>query len=67
MQKLLEARIEKLKNRLNELQARHDELAREVQAVSSEFVRTRGALDEACYQLEELARLEAERETGGGA
>ena len=67
MQKLLEARIEKLKSRLNELQARHDELTREVQAVSNEFVRTRGALDEAGYQLEELGRLEAERETGGGA
>ncbi|OGF98450.1 MAG: hypothetical protein A3F83_06075 [Candidatus Glassbacteria bacterium RIFCSPLOWO2_12_FULL_58_11] len=67
MQNYLEARIENLTSRLNELQSRHAELTRELQSVSNEYVRTRGALEEAGCHLEELARLRSEHETGGEA
>ncbi len=56
MQEKLEARIEELKQKLNQLQARHTELTQELQAVANEFVKTQGALEEAYYQVKELAK-----------
>jgi len=63
--KKLEARIEELKQKLNRLQGRHAELTQEIQTVANEFIKTQGALEEACYQVKELAgaqrKMEAEK------
>lgn len=68
MQEKLEARIEELKQKLTRLQARHTELNQELQAVANEFVKTQGALEEACYQVKELAGPHGKggAEKGGG-
>lgn len=67
MKEKLEARIKDLQAKLDRLQARHNQLAQEIQAVDNEFVRTQGAFEEACYQVKELDRPRGrgEAEKGG--
>jgi chromosome segregation ATPase len=66
MQEKLEARIEELKQKLSRLQARHSELTQELQAVANDFVKTQGALEEAYYQLKELAGKPGKEEARKG-
>lgn len=66
MRQKLKARTEMLKAKLHELRSGYGRLTREVQAVSDEFVQSRGALEEACYHLKELARQAAGGDQGGG-
>ena len=56
MQEKLEARIKEIQQKLDQLQERHNQLTQELQAVANEFVKTQGALEEAYYQVKELAK-----------